>query len=47
MINGNNSFDQPVKNDMRAYDNIPKSATAPGNDYTAAGLLDYNHLYKD
>ena len=47
MINGNNSFDQPVKNDMRAYDNIPKSATGPGNDYIAAGLLDYNHLYKD
>ena len=47
MINGNNSFDQPVKNDMRAYNNIRKSATGPGNDYTAAGLLDYTHLYKD
>ena len=27
MIDGRNFFDQPVKNDTRAYDNIQKSAT--------------------
>ena len=47
MIDGKNSFDQPAKNDMRAYDNNPKFETGQGDDYTAAGLLDYNYIYKD
>ena len=32
MIDGQNVFDQPVKNNLRAYDNIRKIATSQGND---------------
>ena len=28
-------FDQPVKNDLRTYDNIRKITTAQGDHYTA------------
>ena len=34
MIDGKNLFDQPVKNDLRTYDNIRKTATGQGDDYT-------------
>ena len=34
MIDGKNVFDQPVKNDLRTYDNIQKIATGEGDDYT-------------
>ena len=27
MINGRNFFDQPIKNDLKTYDNIRKTAT--------------------
>ena len=33
MIDGQNFFDQPVKNDMRTYDNIRKIATGHEDDY--------------
>ena len=33
-----NICDQPIKNDLRTYDNIPKSAIGQGND-NAAGCL--------
>ena len=39
-----NFFDQPVKNDMRTYDNIQKIATGQGDDYTTSCLLDYNYF---
>ena len=35
-----NLFDQPVKNDLRTYDNIQKNATGQGEDYTTSCLLD-------
>ena len=35
-----NFFDQPVKSDMRTYDNIQKIATGQGDDYTTGCLLD-------
>ena len=34
MIDGKNFFDQPVKNILRTYDSIRKSATGQGADYT-------------
>ena len=46
MIDAKNFFDQPVKSDMKTYDNIQKSTTGQGNDYTTACLLDYNYFNK-
>ena len=31
MINGRHFFDQPVKNDLKTYDNIRKIATGQGD----------------
>ena len=36
-----NVFDQPVKNNLRAYENIRKIATGQGDDYTTVCLSDY------
>ena len=44
MIKGQNFFDQPVKNDMRTYDNIQTIATVQGDDYTTGCLLDYPYF---
>ena len=41
MTDGKSVFDQPVKSDMRAYDNIQKIETGQGDDYTTSCLLDY------
>ena len=41
MINGRNFFDQPVKNNLRTYDNIQKIATGEGGDYKSGCLLNY------
>ena len=43
MINGKHFFDQPVKNDIRQYDNIRKISTGQGDDYATGCLLDYNY----
>ena len=40
MINGENFFDQPIKNNKVTYENIKKIATAQGDDYTTSCLLD-------
>ena len=40
MINGENVFDQPVKNNTITYENIRKIATGQGDDYTTGCLLD-------
>ena len=34
MIDGRNLFDHPIKNDLKAYDNIIKISTDQGDDYT-------------
>ena len=34
IIDGRNFFDQPIKNDLKTYDNIRKIATAQRDDYT-------------
>ena len=41
MIDGRNFFDQPVKNNLRTYNNIQKIATGQGDDYTTGCLQDY------
>ena len=46
MINGENLFDQPVKNNKIPYENIRKNATGQGDDYTISCLLDYPY-FKD
>ena len=40
IIDGKNFFDQPVKNDKVAYENIRKIATVQGDDNTTGCLLD-------
>ena len=46
MINGENFFDQPIKNNKVPYENIRKIATGQGDDYTTGCLLDYPY-FKD
>ena len=46
MINGENFFDQPIKNNKVKYENIRKIATGQGDDYTTGCLLDYLY-FKD
>ena len=41
MINRENFFDQPIKNNKVKYGNIRKIAAGQGDDYTAGCLLDY------
>ena len=44
MINGENFFDQPIKNRGVTYENIRKIATGQGDDYTTGCLLDYPYF---
>ena len=44
MINGENFFDQPIKNDKVTYENIRKIATGQGDDYTTGCLLNYSYF---
>ena len=44
MINGENFFDQPIKNKKITYDIIRKIATGYGDDYTTGCLLDYPYF---
>ena len=44
MINGENFFDQPIKNDKVTYDNITKIAIVHGDDNTTGCLLDYPYF---
>ena len=46
MINGENFFDQPVKDNKVTYENIRKIATGKGDGYTTGCLLDYPY-FKD
>ena len=46
MINGENFFDQPMKNNKVTYENIRKISTGQGDDYTTGCLLDYPY-FKD
>ena len=44
MINGENFFDQPIKNNKITYDNIRKIAIGQGDDNRTGGLLDYSYF---
>ena len=44
MINGENFFDQPIKNNKVTYDNITKIAIGYGDDNTTGCLLDYSYF---
>ena len=44
MIDSQNIFDQPVKNNWRTYDSIRKNAIGQADDYTTGCLLDYNYF---
>ena len=44
MINDDNFFDQPIKNNKVTYQNIRKIATGQGDDYTTGCLLDYTYF---
>ena len=44
MINGKNLFDQPINSMNKTYENIRKTATGQGNDYTTGCLLDYSYF---
>ena len=49
MINGENFFDQPIKNNKVTYENIRRIATGKGDDYTTGCFLDYpyiSYIYK-
>ena len=43
-INGENLFDQPIKDNKVIYENIRKVATGRGDDYKTGCLLDFNTL---
>ena len=44
VINGENFFDQPIKNNKVTYENIRKIVTGQGDDYTTGCLLDYSYF---
>ena len=44
VANGENFFDQPIKNNKVTYDNIRKIATGQGDDYATGCLLDYSYF---
>ena len=44
MINSENIFDQPIKNNKVTYENIRIIATGQGDDYTTGCLLDYPYF---
>ena len=44
MIDGQNISNQPVKNILRTYDNIPKISSGQGGGYTTGSLLDYSYF---
>ena len=46
MIDGQNVFDKPARNDLMTYDNIRTIATGQRDDYTTGCLLDYDYFKK-
>ena len=46
MIDVQNIFDQPVRNDLITDNNIQKMVTGQEDDYTTGYLLDYNYFKK-
>ena len=46
LIDGRNAYDQPINDLVKEYDEIRKTATGQGDDYTTGCLLDYQY-FKD
>ena len=46
MVDGRKFFYQPIKNDLKTYDNIRKISIGQGDDYTTRCLLDYPYFEK-
>ena len=44
MTDGQNFFDQPVRQKLMTYNNIPDIATGQGDAYTTGCLLDKNYF---
>ena len=44
MINGENIFDQPIKDNKVTYENIRKVATGKGHNYETGCFLDYKYF---
>ena len=44
VIDWRNFFDQPVRNDLRTYDNIRKIAIGQGDEHTTGCLIDYPYF---
>ena len=44
MIDGENFFDQPVRNDLMKFDDIRKIAKGQGDDCTTGCSLGYNYF---
>ena len=44
MIDEQIFFDQPVKNDMKTYDNVDKTTIGQEDGYTTGCLLDYPYF---
>ena len=44
MIEVRNFFDQPIKNDLKTYDNIRKIEAGQGDNYTTGCLQDYPYF---
>ena len=44
MIDGRNFFDQQINSMSKTYENIRKTATGKGDDYTTGCLLDYPYF---
>ena len=47
MIDGKIFLDEPIKNDMKTYDNIRKITNGQRDDFGTGCLLDYNYFKKD
>ena len=45
-IDGRNFCDQPIHDSIKKYDEVRKTATGQGDDYTKVCLLDFDKNYK-
>ena len=46
IVYGRNFFDQPIKDDLKTYDNFRKIATGQGHNFTTGCLLGYLYFKK-
>ena len=46
LIDGRNFYDQPINDQIKKYDEIRKTSTGKGDNYTTGRLLDYHYFEK-